>query len=161
MSIGHFLGGIAAIVRHPATNKYLILRRSAQKDVGAGHWECVTGRVDQGEGFEEALFREVHEEIGVDIQLELLLGTTHFYRGQAIPENELIGVVYCCALDDPNSIQISHEHDAHQWLTPDEIRAFLPEKHWMLPYINRAEVLLTQTPKTLSSLFAQEGFDFF
>ena len=127
MSVGHFLGGIAALIRYPQNNKFLVLRRSKQKDVGAGHWECVTGRVDQGEGFEEALFREVKEEIGVDIQLEFLLGTTHFYRGEALPENELIGVVYCCTIgksrrhsgESMNTMQ-------YRWLTPEEIREFFP-----------------------------------
>ncbi len=161
MSIGHFLGGIAAIIRHPATNKYLLLRRSAQKDVGAGRWECVTGRVDQGEGFEEALFREVHEEIGVDVKLELLLGTTHFYRGETLPENELLGVVYSCTVAEPDSIQISHEHDAYHWLTLPEIHNFLPASHWLLPYLNRADFLLPHTPKATLSLFSTEGFDFF
>ena len=161
MSIGHFLGGIAAIIRHPATNRYLILRRSAQKDVGAGKWECVTGRVDQGESYEQALFREVQEEIGVAVRLELLLGTTHFYRGEPITENELNGVVYCCALDDPDSIQISHEHDAFHWMTAVQLRAFLPATHWILPCINRAEFLLANTPAEMLAIFGKEGFDFF
>ncbi len=160
MSVGHFLGGIAALIHHPVSNKFLILRRSQQKDVGAGHWECVTGRVDQGEGFQEALFREVKEEIGVDLQLEFLLGTTHFFRGQAIPENELIGVVYCGTIANPDAIQVSHEHDEYRWLTSDEIREFFPETHWMIPYINRAEVLLQTTPDSLRSLFTTEGFKF-
>ncbi len=161
MSIGHFLGGIAAIIRHPATNHYLLLQRSAQKDFGAGKWECVTGRVDQGESYEQALFREVQEEIGVGVRLELLLGTTHFYRGEPIPENELNGVVYCCALDNPDTIQMSHEHDAAKWLTAVQLHEFLPENHWLLPYINRAELLLTQTPSELIERFGKEGFDFF
>lgn len=161
MSIGYFLGGIAAIIRHPATNRYLILRRSVQKDVGAGKWECVTGRVDQGESYEQALFREVQEEVGVSVRLELLVGTTHFYRGAPIPENELNGVIYCCALDDPDSIRMSHEHDALHWMTAVQLHDFLPQNHWLLPYINRAELLLAHTPPELIERFGKEGFDFF
>ncbi len=97
MPIGRFYAGIAALIWVPETKQYLLLRRSTQKDYAQGAWECVTGRVDQGESFEDALRREVREELGAEVQLEYILGTTHFYRGDPIPENELVGV-------DSNSI---------------------------------------------------------
>ena len=100
MPIGHFYAGIAAVIRSPETRQYLLLRRSEQKDYARGVWECVTGRVDQGEGFEDALRREVREELGVEVQIDYILGTTHFYRGVPIPENELVGVIYLCSLAD-------------------------------------------------------------
>jgi 8-oxo-dGTP diphosphatase len=81
MSIGRFYAGIAAVIWSSQTGQYLLLRRSDEKDYGPGIWECVTGRVDQGEGFEDALHREVREELGVSVQVEYILGTTHFYRG--------------------------------------------------------------------------------
>ena len=83
---GHFLAGIAAIIRR-SSGVYLLLRRSSDRDVGAGVWECVTGRVNQGEGFEEALHREVTEETGLRITIETFIGLSHFYRGEASPEN--------------------------------------------------------------------------
>jgi hypothetical protein len=36
----------------------------------------------------------VREEIGIEMQIDGLLGTTHFYRGPAVPENELAGVIF-------------------------------------------------------------------
>ena len=101
MTIGRFYAGIAALIWSPETEQYLLLRRSAQKDFAPGAWECVTGRVDQGEGFEDALRREVREELGVDVQIEHILGTTHFYRGNPTPEKELVGVIYLCSLSRP------------------------------------------------------------
>jgi 8-oxo-dGTP diphosphatase len=157
MSIGHFLGGIAALVYHPPTNKYLLLRRSAQKDVGAGNWECPTGRVDQGEGFEEALHREVMEELGVEIKVEFLLGTTHFYRGEEKPENELIGVLYSCIIDDPDAIVISHEHDEYHWLEAAEIKDFLEPNHWLHWTVARAELLRTTLPRATQEKFQRDG----
>ena len=97
MTIGRFYAGIAALIWSPGTRRYLLLRRSEQKDYAPGVWECVTGRVDQGEGFEDALRREVREELGVDVQAEYILGTTHFYRGNPTPEKELVGVIYLCS----------------------------------------------------------------
>lgn len=159
MSVGHFLGGIAALIWDPAADKYLLLRRNAAKDVGAGHWECVTGRVDQGEGFEAALHREVREELGVPVRIEFLLGTTHFYRGAPEPENELVGVVYTCSLTNPEAIRLSPEHDAHHWLNASELHAFLPDDHWLRPFVTRAEQMRQHTPPALRQLFQREGFE--
>jgi len=149
MPIGRFLGGISALIHHPDDNLYLILRRAAQKDVGAGDWECVTGRVDQGEGFEAALHREVREELGVEITVEFIIATTHFYRGDPVTENELLGVHFCCTVTDPDAIVISPEHDAHRWATAEEVHALLGPDHWLTQVIQRAEALRARMPADL------------
>ncbi len=162
MSIGKFLGGVGALIYNPADNTYLMLQRSASKDVGAGKWECVTGRVDQGEGFEQAVIREVHEEIGVEIQLDMLIGTTHFYRGEAIDDNELIGVFYGAHLSDPNAtIQISDEHAQFLWMTPQEITDTLSDKAhaWIIHLVQRDQLLRKWLPQTLIGIFHAEGFE--
>lgn len=51
MSIGRFFAMVGALVWHPAAAKYLVLKRSPDKDFASGAWECITGRVDQGESF--------------------------------------------------------------------------------------------------------------
>jgi 8-oxo-dGTP diphosphatase len=153
MSIGRFYAMIGALIRDPDSGKYLILRRSAEKDVAAGAWECVTGRVDQGEGFPEALQREVYEEIKVQIQPEFILRTAHFYRGEAIPENEMVGVMYCCTVDDLEAIQISWEHDEARWVTLEEARTLLSEDHWLVELIERAETMRTLMPEKLLAYF--------
>ncbi len=116
-TIGRFLGGVGALIVNPENDTYLLLKRAATKDFAPGVWECVTGRVDQGEGFDEAVVREVREEIGAGVQPLYILGTTHFYRGTAVPENELIGIIYLCTIADSTTITISEEHDDYCWLT--------------------------------------------
>lgn len=159
MSVGRFLGGIMALVRELENGRYLLLQRASSKDVGAGSWECVTGRVDQGEGFEEALYREVEEELGVRPQIEFILGTTHFYRGPASPETELLGVAYACTIPSADVIQLSAEHDAHHWFTVAELIQFLPQNHWLLPVVTRAELMQQLWPKELHDYFAKRPFD--
>ena len=148
-----------ALVRELENGRYLLLQRASSKDVGAGSWECVTGRVDQGEGFEDALYREVTEEIGVRPEIEFLLGTTHFFRGPASPETELLGIAYACTIPAASDIQLSAEHDAHHWLTATELAAFLPEKHWLLPVVARAEQMRQVLPAELRDYFAGRPFD--
>jgi 8-oxo-dGTP diphosphatase len=159
MPVGRFLCGIGALIRDPETERYLILRRAATKDVGAGHWECPTGRVDQGESFQEALVREVKEELGVIINPEFILGTTHFYRGADRPENELNGLIYACRLSENESIRMGKEHDAMHWLSGQEIHSFLPKSHWLHWCIRRDQQLRQGTSAQLREIFLREGFE--
>ncbi len=159
MPVGHFLVGIAALIYDPTTQKYLLLKRADTKDVGAGHWECPTGRVDQGEGIEEALVREVREELQVAARPLFIIGTTHFYRGKSVSENELVGLIYACTIETPDQVQISAEHAESRWMTWPEIRDFLPSDHWLLWVIARAEKMRALIPPELINTFLNEGFE--
>lgn len=163
MTIGRFYAGIAALIWSPETEQYLLLRRSEQKDYARGAWECVTGRVDQGEGFEDALRREVGEELGVEVQIEYILGTTHFYRGAPTPENELVGVVYLCSLADPASIRISPEHSEYRWLSADQAIERLTgtdlSTQWAMRVIRRAEIIRPMLPDNLVKFQSKTNFE--
>ena len=158
MSIGRFFAAVAALLWNPADGRYLVLKRSADKDFASGAWECVTGRVDQGEGFPEAVHREVREELGVEVQIDFVTGTLHFYRGEARPENELVGVEYCCSIDDPGAIQTSWEHAEHRWVTAEEAETLFPQGYWLGELIQRAERIRAQLPPELLQTF-REGFE--
>lgn len=161
---GRFIGGVAALVWSPEKNKYLLLKRAKDKDFASEMWECVTGRVDQGEGFEDAVRREVQEELGVDVQIEFLIGTTHFYRGPEKPENELIGVVYCCSLEDHTLIRLSPEHSEMRWVDAQEAQGLLtdpaPPIQWIRRVIERAEKIRHHISQSLQQLYREEGFEF-
>lgn len=163
MAIGRFYAGIAALIWTPKTKQYLLLRRSEQKDYARGAWECVTGRVDQGEGFEDALHREVCEELGVEVQIEHILGTTHFYRGSPTSENELVGVIYLCSLDDPASIRIGVEHSEYRWLPAAQAMELLtasdPSTQWAARVIRRAELVRPMLSENLVKLQGKSGFE--
>jgi len=163
MSTGKFSGGIGALIWAPTTERYLLLRRSPQKDYGAGAWECVTGRVDQSEGFEQALHREVWEELGVRVHVMAPIGTTHFYRGAPLPENELIGVVFLCRLDDPDAIHISAEHSEYRWLTADEawmtLDAADPTTRWARRLVVRGESIRRLIPPELAAYYQENGVE--
>jgi 8-oxo-dGTP pyrophosphatase MutT (NUDIX family) len=163
MSIGHFSAGIAAVIWSNETKKYMLLRRSKQKDYARGIWECVTGRVDQGEGFEDTLHREVREELGVSVQIEHILGTTHFYRSSHSPENELVGVIYLCTLADSGSIHISAEHSEYRWLSYEQALELLsatdPSTQWAMRVIQRAEIIRQLLTEDLRDFQKKSGFE--
>jgi len=161
MSVGRFLAGIGALVWSPDREGYLLVQRSAAKDFAPGAWECVTGRVDQGEGFEAALHREVREELGVEVVIDFLLGTTHFYRGDPVAANELLGVVYHCTLLTADPIRLSAEHEALRWVTPEEAPALLRDEHpseaWLKRLLLRATRMRAELPAAVVARTRAEG----
>lgn len=163
MSVGRFIGGVGALLWRSSDNRYLLLQRSPDKDYAREVWEPVTGRLEQGEGFEDALHRELQEEVGLPAQPLCILGTTHFYRGKALAENELIGVVYLCHYTGDASPRLSEEHTQARWLSASEALGLLtdstPPTQWTRRVIERAEaVRQTLSLETLLSL-AQEGYE--
>jgi 8-oxo-dGTP diphosphatase len=56
---------VVAIIRRG--DRFLMVRRADHLPAGAGHWSPVSGRIEEGETEEEALRREVREEIGLDV----------------------------------------------------------------------------------------------
>ena len=75
-----FRSNVAAVIIHPTENKVLMFRRLAEKDKYSGfsigssqlkwNWQFPQGGVNDGESEEEALFRELNEEIGtVDVEI--------------------------------------------------------------------------------------------
>ncbi len=151
--IGRFIGGVGALIWDPEADAYLVLRRAATKDYASGVWECVTGRVDQGEGFIDALHREVREELGIAVEVAYFLGTTHFYRGAPVPENELIGVVFVCVTSEPDKVRLSVEHDALRWVTavsaPEFLSADNPSTRWLSRVVQQAAALRQHMPPEL------------
>ena len=78
-------------------------------------WEFPGGKVEVGESREEALVREIREELSVDIEvLEFLKTVEHAY-----PDFHLIMHVFKCVLDD-SEITLN-EHVGLRWLSVDEL----------------------------------------
>jgi len=58
---------VAAVIRR--NNKYLIVQRNRKKYLGL-KWEFPGGKVEENETFEEALLREIKEELNINISLQ-------------------------------------------------------------------------------------------
>jgi 8-oxo-dGTP diphosphatase len=165
--VGRFLAGVGALIWDSLNDSYLVLKRAGSKDFAPGAWECVTGRVDQGESFEAALHREVDEELGIAVIPQFIIGTTHFYRGKQDPQNELLGIVYCCVPEDiltaRNMIRLSQEHDECRWVTVEESKALLNSGNntelWLQNVIERAEIIRQYMPFGLLATHLWQGFE--
>ena len=107
----------AAIIRE---GRVLACRRTAPPKA-AGLWEFPGGKVEPGETREQALVREIAEELQLDIEVtgwldgESPIGTTH----------QLVVATAAAATGRPQPT----EHDAITWLDADE----LDDVEWLEP----------------------------
>ncbi|WP_238383432.1 MULTISPECIES: (deoxy)nucleoside triphosphate pyrophosphohydrolase [unclassified Nocardioides] len=107
----------AAILRD---GRVLAARRTFPAEA-AGRWELPGGKVEPGETPEDALVREVAEELGCTIELtgwlpeEVAIGDRHVLR---------VALARLVA-DEPTP----HEHDRVRWLGADE----LEDVDWLDP----------------------------
>ena len=159
MSTGRFMAMVEMLVWHRTEGRYLLLLRSPTKDFAPGHWESGSGRLEQGEGFVQALRRESREELGLKVRIECILGTTHFFRGEAVPENEMVGVSFSCSVDDATGLKLSDEHSEHRWVTAEEAADLLRPDHWLSALIARAEAFRDQMPDELRKLHWEGDFE--
>ena len=53
----------------------LIAQRTASRQIYPARWECGGGRVNPGEGFDDAIKRKIFEEFGLDVEVSDLLET--------------------------------------------------------------------------------------
>lgn len=117
-TIGTFFGGVGAIILDNE-NKVLLTQRSQQNKKSPGAWEILFGRVDQGEGFEDAITREAMEELSIEIVLERIISTMHFMRLPTEPEH--IGIIYLARFIQGQSVTPDpKEIGAWEWVSMEE-----------------------------------------
>lgn len=103
-------------------------------------WEFPGGKVEQGEEPEQALIREVREELGVGIEVTGYLGHSE-YRGKS---SHIVLDVYLARLTQGEPAP--NEHLASRWLGPDELNS-VPWALADLPLLPHLETILRATKK--------------
>ena len=91
---------------------YLAARRTRPADV-AGRWEFPGGKVEPGETDEQALVREIREELGVEIEV------VRRVPGEWPLHDDLVLHLYVARLitGEPAPLE---QHDEIRWVTPSQ-----------------------------------------
>ena len=98
---------VAAIIKK--NNKYLIVQRNRNKHLGL-KWEFPGGKVKNNETFEEALNREIQEELNIKIKIHEKI-TEEKYKDEKI---YILLHYYLCSLE--SGTMSLNEHEAFAWI---------------------------------------------
>jgi 8-oxo-dGTP diphosphatase len=101
--------------------KVLIVKRANDDEIGGGTWECVGEKIEFGEDLEEALIREIEEEVGLIVSVNKILFATTF---KTDPTRQVVILTYLCRSENKN-IVLSNEHTEYQWSTKDQLKMLL------------------------------------
>ena len=95
-------------------------------------WEFPGGKMEEGESLEDALCREIKEELSAEIQIDRFLHTVEY----DYPKFHLTMHCYICSLLG-EALHLN-EHEAARWLTREDIYSvkWLPADEELLPMIS-------------------------
>lgn len=107
---------VAGIIRNN-DNKILIAQRNMKKSQG-GLWEFPGGKIENDETMEEAIVREIKEELDMDIVFE-----SYFDEKKYIyPEKEINLIALNCRIIGEKYNVL--EHEKVEWITVEEFDNF-------------------------------------
>jgi 8-oxo-dGTP diphosphatase len=110
---------VAACVLLDGDGKLLIAKRPEGRPL-AGLWEFPGGKVEPGETPEQALVRELAEELGIGIAVSDLTPLT--FASHGYPDFHLLMPLYLCRRW--RGTLTAHEGQELRWVRPDELVAF-------------------------------------
>ena len=106
---------VAAIIKK--NGSYFIAQRNKEKYMGL-KWEFPGGKVDPGETLSEALSREIHEELNINIRVHEKLAQEKY------KDNEINIVLhyFLCSIID-GTIKLN-EHEAMKWVEKKDFNKY-------------------------------------
>ncbi len=117
----HFQVIVCGAIHNKNDNRFLVGKRGVNQ-IMEGFWEFPGGKLEWGENLEQALHREISEELNITITIEKLCHVkAHHY-----PHKAVLILLYECLLVSGTPELIAHSE--LKWVTPNEMDdlIFLP-----------------------------------
>lgn len=123
---------VAACALIDTDGRILLAQRPEGKNL-AGLWEFPGGKVESGETPEDALIRELHEELGITTKHACLAPLT--FASYAYEKFHLLMPLYICRRYE--GIARSMEGQALKWVKPKDLRnyAMPPADEPLIPFL--------------------------
>lgn len=106
---------VAAVIQKD--NKILLAQRSLQSRGQPGKWENAGGEVDEGETSEQAIIREIKEELGVDFKINKTLLEDEFPNTDGVWHV----IIYSGSIEGEPKAMISEETSDVKWFDIAEL----------------------------------------
>lgn len=110
---------VSAVALVDVDGRVLLAQRPVGKSM-AGLWEFPGGKVEGGETPEQALIRELHEELGINTWASCLAPLT--FASHSYDDFHLLMPLFVCRKWE--GIPASQEGQALQWARPENLRDF-------------------------------------
>lgn len=105
---------VGAVIYNDINDTYLVTRRNSKKHKG-GFWEFPGGKIESGESPEEALVREIKEELKCKISVHnMIKDYTHEYD-----EITVRLITYLCRIEEDEPVIT--EHEEMLWVNKEEL----------------------------------------
>jgi len=106
---------VAAIIKKD--NLYLVVKRNRDKYMGL-KWEFPGGKLDPGETLQEALVREIYEELNIDINIHEKLAEERY------KDNEINIILHYFLCTIKNGVINLNEHEAMAWVNKENFNQY-------------------------------------
>ena len=106
---------VAAIIKKD--NLYLVAQRNRDKHMGL-KWEFPGGKVDPGETLQEALVREIYEELNIYINIHEKLAEERY------KDNEINIILHYFLCTIKNGVINLNEHEAMEWADKENFNQY-------------------------------------
>ncbi len=114
----NFQVGVKGILR--SDQKILLLHAP---DQNGDYWDFPGGRIQQGENLEQALLREIAEEVPSlkNVKVNNIIHAARLEKLTADGTDKGLIIIFFEITAKFNEIILSHEHDGFRWVTNDDI----------------------------------------
>ena len=105
-----------------SNNEVLVVKRADNDDFLPGLWELPGGGTNFGENPQEALKREIFEEVGLSVSVGKPLSVDDYFMENDHEKIHRVEISFLCSqIDTTQKVQLSFEHSAYRWIAQEQL----------------------------------------